>query len=386
MQEEFERNFTERGELGAAVCIVVEGEPVVDLWGGVADPASGRAWERDTVVLVFSCTKGATALCAHVLADRGALDLEVPVAAYWPEFGTKGKENIPVSMLLDHRAGLPALRAPVPPGGFYDWDLIVDLLAKQEPFWEPGTRHGYHAFTMGWLVGEVVRRISGRSLGTFFRDEIAEPLGLDFWIGAPGSVEGRLAPSSWFDPSGYESLPEVIEQIVADPTSISGLAFANTGGYFTPEQSDTREAHAAEIGASGGITNARGLAAMYAPLSTGGAGLVNETTIERMRKPSSTGRDSTLLHSTSFTLGFAKSWDNRAGDRGTSIMLSENAFGHPGMGGSLGFADPTARLGFGYTMNRHGPGTGLNERGQSLVDAVYRCMGYERNESGLWAR
>ncbi len=374
VQEEFEHNFAQRGEVGACVCVMVDGEPVVDLWGGVADPASGSPWERDTVGLVFSCTKGATALCAHTLADRGLIDLDAPVAVYWPEFGRAGKEQVRVRMLLDHSAGLPALREPVPPGGFYDWDLIASMLAAQEPFWEPGTRHGYHAFTMGWLVGEVVRRISGRSLGTFFRDEIAGPLGLDFWIGAPESIEVRVAPSRWFDPSKSASLPELLAKIVTEPASIPGLAFANTGGYFRPEQCDSREAHAAEIGAAGGITNARGLAGMYAPLSVGGAGLVSEETIRRMRTTSSAGRDATLLQSTCFSLGYAKTWDNRDGDPGTSVLLGDDAFGHPGMGGSLGFADPSQRFAFGYTTNRHGPGTGLNERGQSLVDATYRCL------------
>ncbi len=327
---------------------------------------------------MFSCTKGATALCAHLLADRGALDFDAPVATYWPEFARGGKERITGGMLLSHRAGLPALRAVVPPGGFYDWDLMVNLLASQEPFWEPGTQHGYHAFTFGWLVGEVVRRISGRSLGTFFHDEIAGPLGLDFWIGLPESIEGRVAPSRWFDPTRSETLSELLQKIVSEPASIPGLAFRNTGGYFTPAQCDSREAHGAEIGAGGGITNARGLAGMYAPLSVGGAGLVSEASTQQMRASSSTGRDATLLHSTCFSHGFAKSWLNPNGDPGTSVIIGEDAFGHPGMGGSLGFADPSARLAFGYTMNRHGRGTGLNERGQSLVDATYDCLEYRR--------
>src|SRR4051812_6469275 len=175
---EFERNFRERGEVGASVCVTVEGQSVVDLWGGVADRASGRPWERDTIGLVWSCTKGATALCAHMLCSRGLLDVDEPVARYWPEFAQAGKEASPVRLLLDHQAGLPVVRQPLRPGGLYDWDYLVHLLAAEQPFWPPGTRQGYHASTFGHLVGEVVRRASGKDVGTFFREEVAEPLGL----------------------------------------------------------------------------------------------------------------------------------------------------------------------------------------------------------------
>ncbi|HET8843245.1 MAG TPA: serine hydrolase domain-containing protein, partial [Ktedonobacteraceae bacterium] len=191
---EFLSNFQEREELGASVCITIEGETVVDLWGGAADFATLTPWHKDTLTLVWSATKGATALCAHMLASRGQLDLDAPVTRYWPEFGQFGKENIPVRMLLNHQAGLAALRQPVPSGGFCDWELMVDMLEKAEPWWQPGSMHGYHGFTFGWLVGEVVRRVSGQSLGQFFRKEVAEPLGLDFWIGLPEEQEQRVAP------------------------------------------------------------------------------------------------------------------------------------------------------------------------------------------------
>src|SRR5689334_233118 len=173
----FERNFAERNEIGASVCVTVDGDTVVDLWGGIADPATGRAWERDTIGIVWSCTKGAAALCAHVLIARDELSLDDRVADHWPEFAKNGKDGITVRMLLAHQAGLAAFREPIPPDGFRDWELVVDLLAKQEPLWEPGTRHGYHALTFGHLVGEVVRRITGRSIGTFFREEITSPRG-----------------------------------------------------------------------------------------------------------------------------------------------------------------------------------------------------------------
>src|SRR5947208_475875 len=192
---EFERNFAERGEVGASVCLTLDGETVVDLWGGVADPTSGRAWDRDTIGVLWSCTKGAVALCAHMLMARGDVTLDAPVASYWPEFAKNGKDAVTIRMLLAHQAGLAALREPIPDGGFCHWDDIVDRLAAQEPLWEPGSRHGYHALTFGHLVGEVVRRVTGRSIGAFFREEVAEPLDLDFWIGLPEEHEGRLAPT-----------------------------------------------------------------------------------------------------------------------------------------------------------------------------------------------
>src|SRR5437764_12757166 len=193
VREEFERNFAERGEAGASVCVTVGGEPVVDLWGGIADRASGRPWERDTVGLVWSCSKGATALCAHVLVARGQLDLDAPVARYWPEFAQAGKGAITLKLLLTHQAGLPAVRQPLRPGGLYDWDYMVEVLAAEAPFWPPGTRQGHHASTFGHLVGEVVRRLSGKDVGTFFREEVAGPLGLDFHLGLPAEHEHRVA-------------------------------------------------------------------------------------------------------------------------------------------------------------------------------------------------
>lgn len=370
VQQEFEKNFRERGEVGASVCITLQGKTIVDLWGGMARADTQTPWTTDTVSIVFSSTKGATALCAHMLASRGKLDLDAPVATYWPEFAQAGKAHVPVKMLLNHQAGLPAVRAPLPQGAYADWELMVNALAKEEPFWEPGTRNGYHALTMGWLVGEVVRRVSGKSLGTFFQEEVAKPLGLDFWIGLPEEYESRVAP-----------------MIAAEPDSQS-----LTGNYMgaRPEY-DSRAAHAAEIGAAGGITNARGLAGMYAPLACGGklngVELVRPDILARMSRVSSaTGRDAVLVMPTRFALGFMKSMDNRREPVGVqdSVLISEDAFGHVGAGGSFGFADPRAAMSFGYTMNRMGPGASLNDRGQSLVDATYRSLGYQSDASGAW--
>ena len=387
VRQEFERNFAERGEAGASVSVTVDGETAVDLWGGVADPAAGRPWERDTAVVVWSCSKGATAICAHVLASRGELDLDSPVARYWPEFAQNGKEAIPVRMLLDHQAGLAALRRPLPPGAFYDWELMTSALAAEEPFWTPGTRHGYHGLTFGYLVGEVVRRVSGILFDRFFQEAVAVPLGLDFRFGLPEADEGRVAPCIAQPPPDPNNLTPMERQVFSDPASVTFLMLANIGGYMLPGECDTRAAHAAVIPSAGGVTNARGLAGLYAPLATGGGPLVDEGSVRRMSAVSSAGVDATIFLPTRFALGFVKSIDNRRHPAGgnNSVILSEEAFGRSGIGGSIGFADPAARMSFGYAMTRHGAGAGLNERGQRLVDAAYRCIGRTTDAYGTWA-
>jgi CubicO group peptidase (beta-lactamase class C family) len=397
--EEFERNFQQRDELGASVCVTLEGEPVVDLWGGIAHPDSQAPWVEDTISIVWSATKGATALCAHILASRGLLDLDAPVIRYWPEFGQAGKETIPVKMLLNHQSGLAALSEPLPAGAFWDWELMVKALEKQKPFWRPGSMHGYQGLTFGWLVGEVVRRVSGKSLGTFFREEVAEPLGLDFWIGLPEEHENRVALMIPAPPPGPEEPVPAMFVAMADPTSLQTLLMFNSGGHMVPGSDGTlgfnlRAAHAAEIGAAGGISNARGLAGVYAPLANGGSlkgvDLVSRDTLSRMAAVSSASAlDASILAPTRFSLGYAKSIDNRREPGCTendSVILSEEAFGHPGFGGAIGFADPVERMSFGYVMNRMGQGLGINQRGQSMVDAVYLSLGYTSDASGAWIK
>jgi CubicO group peptidase (beta-lactamase class C family) len=196
VREAFAENFARHGEVGAAVAVTVGGKPVVDLWAGHADAARTHPWARDTIVNVASATKGPTAICAHHLADRGLLDLAAPVAAYWPQFAQAGKAAIAVHLLLSHRAGLPAIDEPLPAAAIYDWDIMTGALAAQAPWWEPGTRHGYHAFTFGWLVGEVVRRVSGKSLGRYWREEVAQPLAVDCHIGLAAGHDARVPSSS----------------------------------------------------------------------------------------------------------------------------------------------------------------------------------------------
>ncbi len=388
VREQFGINLAERGEVGASVCVIHEARTVVDLWGGVADRRTGRPWERDTISLVWSSTKGATALCAHLLISRGLLDLNAKVASYWPEFGRAGKESTTVRMLLNHRAGLPVIRQTLAPGGLYDWEYMTGMLAAETPFWEPGARQGYHATTFGHLVGELVRRVDGRPFDLFFREEIAGPLTLDFHLGLSEKDEARVAPIIRADPpSQREPRSLFLERMANDPESIQSLMVKNTGRR-SPGDHDSREAHASVLPSSGGITNARGLAGMYAPLATGGSPFVDADSVRQMSAVSSaTGIDATLLIGLRISLGFWKSSDNRQGPPGArdSMILSEEAFGHPGMGGSLGFADPGAQISFGYTMNKQGRGVCLNERGQSLVDAVYRSLGYRADRFGRWS-
>jgi len=390
--EVFAENFRSKGEVGASVSLTVGGETVIDLWGGIADPKTAAPWTRDTVSIVFSCTKGATALCAHVLASRGQLDLDAPVVELWPEFGQHGKERVTTRMMLDHSAAVPALRAKVKESGPYEWEYMTGLLAAEEPFWLPGTRNGYHGFTFGWTVGEMVRRASGKSLGTFFQEEIARPLGLDFWIGLPEEIEPRVAPIIPYVYTREQMVTPFLRDL-ANPQSIASLFYFNVGAWRGG--ANTRPAHAAEIGAANAITNARGLAGMYAPLAYGGGRLVDAATLARMGEVSmATHDDATLRIPTRFALGFMKSMDNRRRSPGASlfgpavdsVILGSAAFGHVGAGGSLGFADPAAGLSFGYTMNQMGPGLLMNERGQALVDAAYLALGYKNKDAGAWQK
>lgn len=399
VREAFEKNFQERGEVGAAVCVMFDGAPVVNLWGGVKDLDSDQPWEEDSMVVVMSCTKGAVALCGHILMDRGQLDPEAPVARYWPEFAAHGKGDISVRQVFSHQSGVAHVKPAVPPDGFSDWETIIRLIERSSPFWKPGTRTGYHLLTHGYLIGELVRRISGQSVGQFFREEVAKPLGLDFWIGLPDSEHHRVVPLmpaplpdlSPMMKAAMKLPPKMLREIVRllAPGDMQGRAMTNLGGFL--DHFDTPEYYRAEIPSAGGITNARSLAGMYAPLSIGGwqgdKQIVRSEAIAAMRYPQSvTDHDVFLGGRSSFTLGFSKSWANNDADGLNSVIIGEDAFGTPGFGGHIGFADPYHRLSFGYTMNRQGQGTGLNERGQTLVDEVYRALGCRENTRGFWAR
>ena len=374
VKDAFAANFADHGEVGAAFSLYRHGRKVADLWGGVADADAGRVWDRDTLQLVFSTTKGATAICALRLVERGELDLDAPVCDYWPEFKAEGKEQVPVRWLLSHRSGLPVVDAELTPADARAWQPVVAALAGQRPVWEPGTAHGYHALTYGWLVGEVVRRVSGESVGRFFSDEVAEPLGLDFWIGLPPDREERVSRLIQTAPLAQDvdidRLPAEVRPIVRaylDPTSLTNRALALTR---PPLDWNDAETHAAEIPAANGVCTARSLARMYAA-TTGevdGVRLLGPATVAMASTTESEGVDRVLLVPDRFGLGFMLNTQ-------FSPMLGEGSFGHSGAGGSLGFADPETGIAFGYVMNRMQQNLAGDPRTIGLTNAVRRCLG-----------
>lgn len=388
VREEFDRNFAERGEVGASVAIWWQGQPVVDLWGGLRDQATAAPWQQDTMAVVFSATKGLAAVCMHMLADRGLIDFAAPIARYWPEFAANGKSHITVAMLMAHQAGLPVFQQPLPSGAFTDWTLVTNRLAAEPPVWEPGTQSGYHAVTLGFMQGEIVRRVTGCTIGEFLRSQVCEPLGAEAWIGLPDEHHHRVATASLDDPNPASGL---YRKVTDEPASLAAKIVTNTGDDISPASINSPARRRAEIPAAGGIANARGLARIYAALANGGAidgiRLVSAERLPLMRTVrAAAARDQILQVATTFTLGFSKSWGDRALGEGEFAILGEHAFGTVGMGGSVGFADGDAQLAFGYVMNRHGAGIGLNSRGQSLIDAAYRAVGYRSSAPGFWIR
>ena len=367
----FAENFEKRNEYGAAVAVTLDGKPVVDLWAGYTDKARTEPWGRDTIANVFSTTKGMTAICAHRLVDQGKLDLDAPVATYWPEFAQAGKDKMPVRMLLNHQAGLPAIRRKLHDADMYDWDTMVTALAAQEPWWVPGTRHGYHALTIGFLVGEVVRRITGKSLGAYFRDEIAKPLGLDCHIGLDERDDSRCATmlASPPPPPGQVNLFEYAQQ---HPDSVTAYAFNNPATAMKLGAVNSRAWRGAEVPAANGHSNARALARLYGALARGGeldgVRVLSPEGIVRSYTEESFGMDEVLLITTRFTTGFMLTKPDDPFGPGL------HTFGHPGAGGSLGFADPDSRIGFGYVMNKMGPYIVVDPRTRALIDALYASI------------
>ena len=364
-------NFSERNETGASVCVYAGGEKVVDLWGGAANHRTNEPWRAESAIVVYSTTKGAAAICIAMLAQRGQLDYDTPVASYWPEFGVEGKENVTVGELMSHQAGLIYAEPPLPIEEILAVTPVVEALGSQRPVWELGTAHGYHALTYGWLAGELVRRIDGRTLGTFFADEVAAPLGLDFWIGLPEDQEWRVAVLRGAPrPEGDEL--ELMKQI-AGPGTNGGRALYMDGALSTPIDGqapfNTRQVRATEMPAANGITNAASVARLYAATigEIDGVRLLSQATVDTVREERVFGPDACLVLPTRFGYGFMLHCDEL-------VLSGDGAFGHYGAGGSLGFADPERELAFGYVMNQMGGGIASDPRAVHLLEAARGCL------------
>jgi CubicO group peptidase (beta-lactamase class C family) len=374
VRDAFARNFVEHGDIGAATAVHHDGRLVVDLWGGTYRP--------DTLQLVFSTTKGWTATLANLLVERGELDVDAPVASYWPEFAAEGKGELPVRWLLTHQAGLAYPTEPCTLDDVLDWDRITAKLAASTPLWEPGTAHGYHAVTYGFLVGEVLRRITGRSVGEQFRQEIAGPLGIDAWIGLPAEQERRVEPlvgGLGVDPEADvdPARRALIEQFMG-PETMLGRALSCHGALGSGDF-NRREVRAAELPAANGVTDARSLSRLYAAVVgdvaaderfAAGRRLLHPDTVAAASARQTTGNDLVLFVETTFGLGYMTS-SPFAPYGGT------RSFGHAGAGGSVGFADPEHGIGFGYVMSKMETNLSGDPRTRSLIRAVYAAAGVE---------
>jgi CubicO group peptidase (beta-lactamase class C family) len=382
VREEFERNFAERGESGAACAVYWKGEQVVDLWGGYRDAKTKEPWQKDTMVLVFSATKGMAAMTFAHAHSRGLIDYEERVAVYWPEFAQAGKESITVRQLLSHEAGLVLLDEDLPADRVMDHEFVSSLLARQKPYWTPGERHGYHSSTIGLYMAELLRRIdpAGRSIGQYFAEEIASPLGLEFYIGLPAEIpDSRVARLIMASPVGgmfkLGKLPKGMRTRMLNFNSYIMKSFSIPKNYDPA----SREGWTIELAAGNGIGTARSMAKAYGELATGGAALgIGADTLALLvappRIPSAGPFDEVLGFDSWYSLGYMRPGPS------LSFGSSPEAFGTAGAGGNFAFADPNAQLGFAYQMTRMGYYASDDPREKSLRDAVYAAV---RAQGGL---
>ena len=365
--EVFERCFTEYGDTGASACLTIEGEIVLDLWGGWTDAARTIPWAEDTLGITWSTSKGISTIAALRLVERGLIDLDAPIANYWPEFAQNGKESITLRQVMTHVAGVPFLDADLPPGSFTDWSALVGACEIQKPEWEPGSVHGYHAATFGWIVGEVVRRVSGMTIGTLIAREIAEPLGAEYYLGLPDEKHHLVAEWTAPAPDGSES------DVAPEPTLFSRAVDAAYMGI--PGLMKRPEYMRAEGPAFNGYSNGRGLAKIYRPLANDGSfegiELLRPETIEMAIKEQLDVPDVVLgIPRVRRGTGFRLFWPDHGDFYGLRV------FGHSGYGGSIGLADPDLRISFGYVMNTPWTGErGTDPRAESLLHAAYGCIG-----------
>jgi CubicO group peptidase (beta-lactamase class C family) len=379
VRREFERNFAERGELGAACAAFVGGDKFVDLWGGARDARTGDPWREDTLVLVYSTSKGLAAMTLALAHSRGWLDYDERVATYWPEFGQAGKEDVTVRQLLGHEAGLPIVDERLDARLLEDFDGLAAAVASQRPLWKPGTRHGYHGLSLGWYEGELIRRVDPqrRTLGRFFAEEIAAPLGLEIYFGAPDDLpRERLARiervPAWKALPKTRDLPRPMALAMLNPRSVTYRTFANPR-LRRPADLDRAEYRRVEFPAGGAVGNARDIARAYAAFAAEPPELgLARTTLEELTRfpkaPAHGWLDEVLKVETAFSLGFARPLGEfRFGS-------NDRAFGHPGAGGSFAFADPDRGVAFAYVMNHMGFHLNDDPREKALRDALYRCL------------
>ncbi|MAI80354.1 MAG: serine hydrolase [Deltaproteobacteria bacterium] len=362
VQQAFEANFEQGKEVGASICVTQDGETVVDLWGGDAD-GKGQPWKEDTIVNVYSTTKTMAATCILILADRAELDLHAPVAQYWPEFAQAGKEEIKVAHIMSHSSGLSGFDPPLESvHELYQWDAICQRLAAQTPWWKPGSQSGYHAVTQGYLQGEIVRRVTGQSLGTFFREQVAEPLGADFHIGLDpvhDSRVGELQPPS-----------EGLGRTEAKKGSVLARTFA--GATLDATEPRTEAWRRAEIPAAGGIGNARSVARIHSALACGGTvngiQLMSEPGVHRILEEQIRGEDLVLGAPLVFGMGFGLN------DPSFPISPNPRAFFWGGWGGSLAIIDLDARVSIAYVMNNMADNLMGDLRGAAIAGSVYASL------------
>jgi CubicO group peptidase (beta-lactamase class C family) len=383
VQDEFAANFRERGEIGAAVCVTVDGTVVADLWGGRRDPELDQPWARDTLVNVFSVGKGVLAICLARLIGQGLLDPDARVTQYWPEFAAGGKGDVAVRQLLSHQAGLPALHAALPAGSMLDWEFMTSVLAAEHPWWALGTGHGYHVNTFGFLGGELLRRITGLTPGVFLRREISGPLSADLHLGLAPAEHGRVAAFCWPVPAGVAgpaegdgapgdkparpagepvsrgSVPDNAMAMNAyfNPPDFSGMGIVNTAAW-----------RSAEIPSANTHATAAAIARLYAALADDSpVPIVARAALAMATEEQVYGPDLVLQRPSRFGLGFQLTHPEREFGPGPGC------FGHFGAGGSVGFRDPDARLAFGYVTNQMGP-RWRNPRNRAVIDAAYACL------------
>nr|WP_272884327.1 serine hydrolase domain-containing protein [Stutzerimonas stutzeri] len=360
--------FEHTQQRGAAVCVKVGGETVVDLWAGVADNAGEQPWQEDTLVNLFSCTKTFTAVAALQLVAEGKLQLDEPVARVWPEFAANGKQAITLRQLLCHRAGLPAIRQPLPPEALYDWDTMTAALAAESPWWTPGDGHGYAAITYGWLLGELIRRADGREPGEAIVARTARPLGLDFHIGLAEAEFDRVGYlTRQKNNFGDAAAQRVFKALTGDPQSLTALAFTNPPSIMN--SANKPEWRRMAQPAANGHGNARALAGFYGGLLRGE--LLEDELLVEMTREHCIGEDRTLLSRTRFALGC---WLDQPDVENATFSMGPGAFGHPGAGGCIGFADPHYDVAFGYVTNTLGPYVLMDPRAQALARSVKACL------------